>query len=425
MRRHDDEYVDSTKLDDDSDELVEEQSDDSDEFHALPSLPNASVRTALAERSSAKRKGDRGHGDEPFRSKKSASSRSDGQIQKGNAYSWEATYQRSWDHVQEDESGNLESAVRQMIDINKRKRSLRDSIPVQRGIIRHFVLILDLSEDMNDRDLRPTRFDLTLQLARQFVTDYFDQNPIGQLAIICARDGLAERLSLMGGNTFDHGAVLASRRKLEPRGEPSIQNSLEMARSSLSHLPSSNTREILYISASLTTVDPGNIYHTIDKLVEEHIQVSVISLAAELRVFKELCMRTGGDFNVVLNEDHYKELLMKHVPPRIVTDTLSTSTKEDKNDLLVMGFPRRIPFHAPPSFCACHGRPMTGVKGLSFSDRGSAPVGYTCPRCSSRVCQVPTDCPTCGITVIMSTHLARSYHHLFPVQNYEPVAWEA
>ena len=128
---------------------------------------------------------------------------------------------------------------------------------------------------------------------------------------------------------------------------------------------------------------------------------------------------------MVLNEDHYKELLMKHVPPRVVTETPSTSREEKKNDLLVMGFPRRIPFHAPPSFCACHGRPMTGTKGLSFSDRGSAPVGYTCPRCSSRVCQVPTDCPTCGITVIMSTHLARSYHHLFPVQNYEPVAWEA
>ena len=108
-------------------------------------------------------------------------------------------------------------------------------MPVQRGIIRHFVLILDLSEDMSDRDLRPTRFDLTLQLARQFVAEYFDQNPIGQLAILCARDGLAERLSLMGGNTFDHGAVLSSRRKLEPRGEPSIQNALEMALSSLTH----------------------------------------------------------------------------------------------------------------------------------------------------------------------------------------------
>lgn len=423
MRRRDGEYVDGAEFDDDTDELVEEQSDDSDEFDALPSLPTMTARAALAERTN-KRKAE--HQDvTDAESKKVPSLKKASNLQKGNAYSWEATYQRSWDHVQEDESGNLESAVRQMIDMNKRKRSMRDSMPVQRGIIRHFVLILDLSEDMMDRDLRPTRFDLTLQLARQFVTDYFDQNPIGQLAILCTRDGLAERLSLMGGNTFDHGAVLGSRRKLEPHGVPSIQNALEMARSSLVHLPSSNTREILYISASLTSVDPGNIYQTIDKVVEEHIQVSVISLAAELRVLKDVCARTGGDFHVVLNEDHYKELLMQHVPPRIITETPAVPTDSDASDLLVMGFPRRIPFNAPPSLCACHGRLIAGKKGTSYVERGNAPVGYTCPRCASKVCQVPTDCPTCGITVIMSTHLARSYHHLFPVQNYEPVPWEA
>lgn len=77
---------------------------------------------------------------------------------------------------------------------------------------------------------------MTLAYARQFVSDYFDQNPIGQLAIVCTRDGLAERLTAMGGNTFDHGAVLASRRKLEPHGEPSIQNALEMGRSCLSYV---------------------------------------------------------------------------------------------------------------------------------------------------------------------------------------------
>ena len=118
MRRRDDDYVDGAELDD-SDELVEDESDDSDEFHALPSLPNAPVRTALAERSSnnTKRKADEIDGST---SRLGSSKRA--QNHKATAYSWEAAYQRSWDHVQEDESGNLESAVRQMIDINKRKR---------------------------------------------------------------------------------------------------------------------------------------------------------------------------------------------------------------------------------------------------------------------------------------------------------------
>lgn len=154
--RRDENYVDGAEFDD-SDELIEEHSDDSDEFHALPSLANTSLKSTLGEKAGSKRKASEAHDDT---SVAGSASRADKrkQGQKNSGYSWEAAYQRSWDHVQEDESGNLESAVRQMLEVNKRKRSLRDSAPVQRGIIRHLVLVLDLSEDMMDRDLRPTRY---------------------------------------------------------------------------------------------------------------------------------------------------------------------------------------------------------------------------------------------------------------------------
>lgn len=154
--------------------------------------------------------------------------------------------------------------------------------------------------------------------------------------------------------------------------------------------------------------------------MDDHIQVSVISLAAEMHVLCNLCQRTGGDFHVALNEDHYKELLLKHVPPRVIVQDSSTN-QNDNGDLLVMGFPRRLPFNAPSSLCACHGRAIASQ--ASKADSMAPSNGYICPRCSSRICQVPTDCPICGITIIMSTHLARSYHHLFPVPNYEPLPW--
>jgi transcription initiation factor TFIIH subunit 2 len=44
--------------------------------------------------------------------------------------------------------------------------------------------------------------------------------------------------------------------------------------------------------------------------------------------------------------------------------------------------------------------------------------GYPCPRCSAKVCSLPIECPVCGLTLILSTHLARSYHHLFPLRNW-------
>lgn len=48
--------------------------------------------------------------------------------------------------------------------------------------------------------------------------------------------------------------------------------------------------------------------------------------------------------------------------------------------------------------------------------------GFSCPRCDCQVCSIPSDCPVCQLTLISSSHLARSYHHLFPVAPFESVA---
>lgn len=78
-------------------------------------------------------------------------------------------------------------------------RLLTSGAPIRRTIIRHLVLIIDLSASMTDRDMRPTRFDLTLQYAREFIAEWFDQNPLGQIGIVGMRAGLGERIGEMSG----------------------------------------------------------------------------------------------------------------------------------------------------------------------------------------------------------------------------------
>jgi transcription factor Ssl1 len=51
----------------------------------------------------------------------------------------------------------------------------------------------------------------------------------------------------------------------------------------------------------------------------------------------------------------------------------------------------------------------------------SGAEGYICPRCKVNVCELPTECRTCGLTLVSSPHLARSYHHLFPVTPFDEV----
>jgi transcription initiation factor TFIIH subunit 2 len=72
---------------------------------------------------------------------------------------------------------------------------------IRRAIIRHLFLVLDLSASMMDRDMRPTRFDLMLQVARNFISEWFDQNPLGQIGIVGMRAGLGERIGEMSGNS--------------------------------------------------------------------------------------------------------------------------------------------------------------------------------------------------------------------------------
>ncbi|KAF5380442.1 hypothetical protein D9615_004478 [Tricholomella constricta] len=310
------------------------------------------------------------------------------------AYTWEASYTRSWETVQEDEAGSLQSSVDDWMARGRRRRLLAPSTAIRRTIIRHLILMMDLSASMMDRDMRPTRFDLMLQYAREFVAEWFDQNPLGQIGVVGMRAGIGERIGEMSGNPQEVLKSIADRHKMEPTGEPSLQNAIEMARSSMSHLPTHSSREIIILFGSLTTCDPGNIHETLDACVKAKIRISVVALAAEMKICRDLCDKTGGQFGVALNEGHFRDLLFELVPPpaqqALTRGTASSGarTTNPSADLMLMGFPTRLPDTSPPSLC---------------------------------VCDVPTDCDICGLMIVSSPHLARSYHHLFPVKGYDAV----
>ncbi|KAF6139886.1 hypothetical protein GIB67_009733 [Kingdonia uniflora] len=104
---------------------------------------------------------------------------------------------------------------------------------------------------------------------------------------------------------------------------------------------------------------------------------------------------------VALDEFHFKDLLLEHAPPPPAIAEFVVS------NLIKMGFPQRGA-EGVISICSCHKE----VK---------ADGGYTCPRCKAHVCELPTECQICGLTLVSSPHLARSYHHLFPITPFNEV----
>ncbi|KUI67082.1 TFIIH basal transcription factor complex p47 subunit [Cytospora mali] len=334
----------------------------------------------------------------------------------------------TWD-VPEDAEGNV--SLTALLEAEKRRRLLRDTTPLQRGIIRHMVLVLDMSFAMLEKDLLPSRYILMMHYAVDFVREYFEQNPISQLGIIAMRDGVAVHISEMSGNPADHIDWLRSwEKKFEPRGNPSLQNALEMCRGDLFHAPSHGTREVLIIYGALLSSDPGDIHDTIASLIADRIRVSIVGLSAQVAICAELCAKTnGGDdscYSVAMHEQHFRELFLTSTTPPV-----TRQTEQNNASLLMMGFPSRskaewaVPGDSAGankdvgagggstrdaiSMCACHNKPCR--------------EGYLCTRCSTKVCRLPAECPACGLTLILSTHLARSYHHLFPLRNWVEVPW--
>jgi len=325
---------------------------------------------------------------------------------------WEAAASKNWD-LQEGADGRIEAVLGGLEEADKRRRLLKDTTPLQRGIIRHTLLILDLSTAMNEKDLRPTRYLLMLNYLVTFIQEFFEQNPISQLGILGMRDGVVMRVSDMSGNPNDHINAVRALRTSEPKGNPSLQNALEMARAALYHTPSHGTREVIFILGALLSSDPGDIHETIRACVRDKLRITIIGLAARMHICNEICAKTnGGDtstYNVAVDEVDFKELLMAVTTPPVVRATDKEMRERNKAALLMMGFPSRV-VETSPTLCACHGNLNMG--------------GYRCSRCAAKVCGLPATCPACDLTLILSTHLARSYHHLFPLMNWVEVSWD-
>jgi len=320
-------------------------------------------------------------------------------------YRWETGYEKTWEAITEDGDGMLDVSVQEIIQKARRKRLAERQGKAKLGMMRHLYILLDLSECMSNQDLKPTRLLCALKLLESFIDEYFYLNPISQLGLVTTSNKRAEKASEMTGNPRKHVEVVRSLANKPCVGEPSLQNSLELVISSLRNMPPHASREVIVIMGSLTTCDPTDINKTISTAKQCKIRCSVINLSAEVRIYHELARETGGVHAVILDDLHFKDLLVAHLDP-----PQSAATTE--SSLIRMGFPSHAGREGEPGglgMCLCH-LDCAGDEGRKIST-----AGYCCPQCSAKYCELPVECRGCGLTLVSAPHLARSYHHLFPL----------
>lgn len=145
----------------------------------------------------------------------------------------------------------------------------------------------------------------------------------------------------------------------------------------------------------------------------------MIGTDLQVNLCKQICNKTKGEYRVIKNEKHFLDLLMGHVqPPKIMQD--KEKDEPAQATFIEMGFPvKYLAFteeqeqtlsHVPcPWYHFC-------LLLLTLSHKKLNPPPFCfCPRCKSRQCTLPTTCSVCGLTLVSSSDLSQSYHHLFPV----------
>uniref|UniRef100_A0A8C9F016 C2H2-type domain-containing protein n=1 Tax=Pavo cristatus TaxID=9049 RepID=A0A8C9F016_PAVCR len=122
----------------------------------------------------------------------------------------------------------------------------------------------------------------------------------------------------------------------------------------------------------------------------------------------------AGTYHVILDESHYKELLMHHVSPPPASSSSECS-------LIRMGFPQ----HTIASLSDQDAKPSFSMAQLENNSEPCLTLdGYFCPQCRAKYCELPVECKVCGLTLVSAPHLARSYHHLFPLDAFQEVPLE-
>jgi len=314
---------------------------------------------------------------------------------------------RTWEDLQLGEDQKLTSSYSisetWFDEIKKKREKLENS---KRGLIRSLFVIVDLS----DRGLEQSFFGVAKihvfkEKLIQFVSDYFDHNPMSQLSISTTCGSKCVIRSSFSCNPNDHIDAINNFSKITHDGDPSLQNSLESAISILKTTPEFATKEVLLVYGALLTCDSFPIDSLIKKLIESKITVSIIGFGAQVYVLNKIASETKGEYHIPISDEHLVEIMNSNlIPPPF--------SRENQNGVL-------IPFGF--SISSSNEYASYDIYDLKtrFKDSQQKIGGYHCPKCNTRVFNVPSYCPVCQIMLIGPAHLTRTIHHLQPLSMFE------
>jgi len=348
------------------------------------------------------------------------------EFQERRVFAWEGEYDRPWESLEESTTtGRLTLREDDSAFAAKRKRSLRAvQGSIKRRMLRAVLLVVDASKATGLTDVKPTRLIAVTNALITFSRAFFDENPLSSLGVVCTRNGKVERLcELTKSMRKVEDALLALQTGGASSGSATLQNCLELSMSMFNYVPNYVEREVLIVASALSVVDPGDIFTTIKTLKDKaakdksNIRCSTIHMCGLVEIYKRLADQTSGTFGVATGLKHLQDLLTDHItpPPSLKENALA--------HMVQMGFPSQRLEDAVDSLDSSKKKRNHRAQMAYCLESGQIErAPYYCPRCQAPVASLPATCRACQLSLISSSHLARSHHHLFPVDVFEDTA---
>lgn len=288
-------------------------------------------------------------------------------------FSWEQEYRKTWEDTTHKNISEF---------IQETNLEYCDS---KRGIIRHLHVIIDTSITIDKSDFLPTFRTNITNVLEDFISSFYNENPLSVLSFMSVKE-TSEKYS--SDVNIDIRGFLGQ----SGSGWFSLLNGLESSIEIIKDVK--YVKEILVITASVFTKDPGDYSEIIELLKKNNIKVHFVNLCAEVTLFNSIAKATGGKYYIPIDLDHFVSLISSFCIP---SENESTTL-----DMVKLGFPKVI---STPSICACH---------LEMKNKY-----YECPVCKTNICCLPIKCPICETQLVSSINLSKTQYYLYPLKPFK------
>ena len=239
-------------------------------------------------------------------------------------------------------------------------------------------IVLDLSEDAAETDVRPSRMASVLQVARNLAKEYFSQCFFSHISLLIINDSRSLVLSKFITTYQEFDSIVGSL-NYTPSGSCLLIETLEKLASN-SFCDSSVGANVCIILASVRIT--GYTYEFYNRITTSNVRFSCLSLVGDVEVIKRLCRHSNGLFvNYNTTDCRFSgiTLLQLHRSPK---DDRSIS--KIRSGYAVASFQHQL--------CSCH--------GVMQPD----PI-FKCPRCLCLICSKNAFCIVCSCFVVSDNNL--------------------